>query len=245
MKFVERRCAVRIPVLHVIIANTNTLSACQREGVLKRLHSLGINELYLPSLSSTKPNGPHVPILAPPADVLKTRKRVFVIINDDCHQDLGILAYRELQRDGGLNGGSVVNFAKEIVNHSRSDAKMKEKLAKDGAEIEDDEHIPGLIVLNSGQLLYSHKFNKALSIRSWNALPRKSISHDGIVIHPMENRIEGQHTPQEHIKTVFETVIKNPAFVAPDAEVYVVAIENGSEHLLDVLNSDCKYSNLR
>lgn len=85
------------------------------------MSSLGLKELYLPTLSNDKPEGPHIPILAPVASVLKTRKRVIIIINDDTFQDLGILAYRELQREGGVNGGSVINFTKgkQRLNTSR------------------------------------------------------------------------------------------------------------------------------
>ncbi|KAL5425913.1 hypothetical protein PMIN05_011823 [Paraphaeosphaeria minitans] len=240
------------------------MRVCQRREVMSRLSALGLKQLYLPTLTSNKPKGPHVPILAPVASVLKTRKRIIVIINDDTYQDLGILAYRELQREGGVNTGSVINFAKGkqatrhkwigsiaasglnsfsfvgLVNRAQAntDISLGEKLAKDGARIEKDEHIPGLIVLNAGQLLYSHKLNKALSNRSWTALTRKSITHDPVQIHEVENRVEGHRTAAEHIKTVFDTVIKNPNFVHPEAEVYVIAIENGVESLLEVLNKD-------
>ncbi|KAF2679454.1 hypothetical protein K458DRAFT_346779 [Lentithecium fluviatile CBS 122367] len=210
---------------------------CQREEVLKRVSALGIKQLYLPTLTNTKPNGPHIPILAPSAEVLKTRKRVIVLINDDTHQDLGILAYRELQRNGGVNGGSIVNFLKDLITRN-GDVDVIEKLAKDGAAVEAVSQVPGLIVVNTAQLLYSHKFNKAMNTRSWIALPRKSISHDAIQVHPVENYVEGHRTPQEHIKSVFNTVIKNPKFVAPDAEVYVIAIESGVEKLVEVLNQD-------
>lgn len=210
--------------------------------MLKRLAALGIKELYLPTLSSKKPDGPHIPILAPNADVLKTRKRVIVVINDDTYQDLGILAYRELQREGGVNGGTIVNFVKGLVSRTRAnvDPDLEELLAKDGAGIENDEDVPGVIVLNNSQLLYSHKFNEALSIRAWSALPRKSIAHYPIAVHHVENHVEGHRTSEEHIKTVFDTIIKNPEFVSPEAEVYVVAIENGVEKLINVLEENCK-----
>jgi hypothetical protein len=214
------------------------LPACQREEVLKRISALGIKQLYLPALTNTKPDEPHVPILAPRAEILRTRKRVIVLINDDTHQDLGVLAYRELQRDGGINGGSIVNFLKDIVTRNEVDVDVIQKFAKDGAGVEADDQVPGVIVLNTAQLLYSHKFNKALSNRSWIALPRKSIIHDPVRVHPVENYVKGHSTPQEHIRSVFDSVITNAAFVAPNAEVYVVAIQNGVEALLDVLNQD-------
>jgi hypothetical protein len=208
---------------------------------MDRVSALGIEKLYLPHLSNTKPDEePHIPILAPPADILKTRKRVIVLINDTL-QDLGILAYRQLQREFGLNGGSVVNFVKEIINRS-TEGEDGSDLSKDGAVVEDKtKDTPGLIVMNCGQLLYSHKTNETLSMRSWIAKTRKSICHDVIEVHEKENHIEGHRDPQEHMKTAFDTVIHNPDFVAADAEVYVIAIQNGADHLLDLLGSGRKF----
>lgn len=224
---------------HVI--STNNQLACQREEVLKRLSALGITELYLPQLVREKPNGPHIPILAPPASVLRTRKRVIVIINDNCHQDLGILAYRELQREAGLDGGSVVNFAKKMIRRKDPTGFPETNgLTTNSAAEAVEENIPGLLVLNTGQLLYSHELNKAMSLRSWLARPKKSITHGPLVTHP-ENHVVGHTTPQEHIISVLDSVIKNQDFVAPDAEVYVVAIENGTEKLIDVLAHDCEF----
>src|SRR4051794_32513348 len=91
---------------------------CQQNEVLCRLSELGIGKLYLPQLTNTRPaDEASVPILAPSAEILKTRKRVIVLVNDTL-QDLGILAYRRLQRECGVNGGSVINFAKEVVKRS-------------------------------------------------------------------------------------------------------------------------------
>ncbi|KAF1995796.1 hypothetical protein P154DRAFT_538505 [Amniculicola lignicola CBS 123094] len=218
------------------------MQVCQRREVEDRLSALGLERLYLPTLNTIKPDGPHIPILAPSPDILKTRKRVIVIINDTL-QDLGILAYRLLQRQPGINGGSVVNFAKEIIQRTMANSKAPVKedfdLFKDGVGIDDKtKHAPGLIILNNGQLLYSWKYNQAKSLRSWSAMPRKSICHGQIEIHDVENRVEGNRNPEEHIKYVFEHVINNADLMAPDAEVYLIAIENGAESLLALLDKD-------
>ncbi|ORY19683.1 Arb2 domain-domain-containing protein [Clohesyomyces aquaticus] len=214
------------------------MQVCQRREVAERLAALGLTKLYLPTLSTTKPNAqPHVPILAPPANILKSRKRIIVVINDSL-QDLGILAYRQLQRELGLNGGSIVNFAKEMV-HRSAESKETFDIFRDRAGVaEKEKETPGLIVMNTGQSLYSHKFNEAMTIRSWQSMPRKSICHESIKIHELENRVEGHRTPKEHIEAVFNKVIKNPDFVSPDAEIYVIAIENGADHLLEILDAD-------
>ncbi|KAF2856463.1 hypothetical protein T440DRAFT_411346 [Plenodomus tracheiphilus IPT5] len=210
-----------------------------REESERRLQSLGIERVYLPGFTSTKLDGPHIPILSPPPCILKTRKRIIVIVNDAL-QDLGILAYRQLQRELGINGGSVVNFVKEIIKRSHVDhsTEQHDEIFADGFKLENDENVPALVVLNTGQLLYSHKFNQAMTMRSWSALPRKSVTHDMIRIHEEENRVHGHRTPKEHVKTVFDEVLCNPAHVAPDAEVYVIAIEDGTTSVISVLTDD-------
>jgi hypothetical protein len=182
-----------------------------------------------------------VPILAPSPEILKTRKRIIVIVND-AMQDLGILAYWHIQRDLGLNGGSVVNFVKEIIKRSATGdvAKKFDNIFEDCFELEDDNDTPALVVLNTGQLLYSHKYKKAMTMRSWSAMPRKSVAHDMIRIHEVENRVEGHRDAKEHVKSVLDNIVCNPDRVAPDAEVYVIAIEGGTEYILDVLAQDRK-----
>jgi hypothetical protein len=180
-----------------------------------------------------------VPILAPAPEILKTRKRIIVIVNDTI-QDIGILAYRQLQRDLGLNAATVVDLVKRLIKRSATgDAAEKyQRIFKDSFKLENHDDTPALVVLNTGQLLYSHKHNKALTMRSWSALPRKSMAHDMVKIHE-ENRVPGHHDANEHVKTVFEDVLFNPSRVAPDAQINVIAIENGTESMLGLLGDEC------
>ncbi|KAH7405657.1 Arb2 domain-containing protein [Phaeosphaeria sp. MPI-PUGE-AT-0046c] len=211
---------------------------CSRQETEKRLSKLGINRIYLPDFITKKPDGPHVPILSPSPDILKTRKRIVVLVND-ATQDLGILAYRQLQRDLGLNGATVVNFVKKLVKRSAaSDRATKyDNIFDDGFSL-DHNDTPALLVLNTGQLLYSHKHNKAMTMRSWSAMPRRSVAHDMIRIHEEENRVHGHQDPKEHVKSVFDSVLCNSDRVAPDAEIYVIAIEGGTEYILQLLGED-------
>lgn len=242
MRCGERQCKVDS---FSDIAQTflNSDIACLREEVETRLSSLGINRVYLPGVTTVKPDGPHVPILAPPPEILKTRKRIIVLIND-ATQDLGILAYRQLQRELGVSGGSIVNFVKEMIKRSaaKGDAERFENIFADTFNMVHNHDIPGLVVMNTGQLLYSHKFNQAMTLRSWSALPRKSVAHDPIRIHEDQNRVKGHTNPQEHIRSVFDQVLCNPDCVAPNAEVYVLAIEGGTEDVLHILGENCKSS---
>ncbi|CAN9182392.1 unnamed protein product [Alternaria alternata] len=217
----------------------NEVRPCQRKEVEQRLSYLGLNCIHLPDFAMAKPNGPHVPILAPLPEVLKTRKRIIVLVNDTM-QDLGILAYRQLQRELGINGGSVVNFVKEMIKRSSvdNDAEKDASIFRDSYVLEDKATTPALIVLNTGQLLYSHKYDQAMTLRSWSAMPRKSVAHDMIRIHDEENRVPGHRDAKEHVKTVFDQVICNPDRVSADAEVYVIAIEDGTESVLKLLTDN-------
>jgi hypothetical protein len=209
----------------------------------KRLSALGINRIYLPDFTTTKPNAPHVPILSPSPEILKTRKRIIVLVNDAIHQDIGILAYRQLQRELGLNGASVIDFVKELIKRSATGdtAEKYENIFDDGSKVEDENDTPALVVLNTAQLLYSHKYNKTMTMSSWSAMPRKSVAHAMIRIHE-ENRVPGHRNPKDHVKWVFDNVICNPDRVAPNAEVYVVAIEGGTEIILNILEEDCMHN---
>lgn len=228
----------------ICAGDANAVQACLREEVADRLSKLGIHRLYFPELSTRRPYGPHVGILAPQTHVLKTRKRIIVIVNDAV-QDLGILAYGQLQRELGINGGSVINFTKEMIKRSAVDNDEPKPndtttIFDEGAEIKDDSEIPGLVVMNTGQLLYSQKYNRTMTTKSWYALPRKSIAHDAIRIHDQENYVEDHRNPTEHIKSVFDQFLCNSDCVAPDAELYVIAIEDGADKVLGLFKKNCE-----
>ncbi|USP82794.1 uncharacterized protein yc1106_10068 [Curvularia clavata] len=210
---------------------------CLRREVEKRLANIGLSRVYLPQFTASQPDEPSIPILAPTPETLKASKRVIVLVNDST-QDLGILSYGHLQREGGINAGSVVNFAKELIKRASTNTTEQDaEIFKDGYELEDKSAAPALIVMNTGQLLYSHKYRQPMTLRSWSALPRKSAVHDMIRIHE-ENSVSGHRTPIEHIQTIFDGILLNPERISPDAEIYLSAIENGTEHILNLLASD-------
>jgi hypothetical protein len=82
---------------------------------------------------------------------LKTRKRVIVLVNG-VEQDLGILAYRQMQRELGLNGASVVNFVKRIIKRSVTGDVVEKynDIFDDGFKVTDENDVPALIVMNTG-----------------------------------------------------------------------------------------------
>jgi hypothetical protein len=191
---------------------------------------IGIPPLYLPELTTTKPKEPWVHIYANSQSVLNKKKRVVVIINDH-NQDLGIWAYRVVSaEDGGIDVGTCVGIAKEL----------KRRYNTGDADKSDEE--PGLIVMNPGQLLYSHKKNRSMSMTTWNDKSRKyavcEAGHEADLIHEEHNHIKGNRSYEEHIHFVFKKIVEDPLWVATDAEIFLIGIQVGGNVALKYLSDN-------
>lgn len=233
------------------------------------MECLGMQLFYLPQLSTEKPKAPHVAIYTTPPEILKTRKRVIVIVNDES-QDLGVFAYRELCGSAGIDMGSSISFVKELISRSeatnaggqlQSDtdrplAELLENQAKltrhtgsirqedrsdtNGIKVETSTSsatLPGLLISNAGQLLYSYKLNESMTRDSWNARPLPSAVHNAIQVSP-ENLIPDNETPEKHVEFVFKNVLQNSDIVSQDAEVYIVAMQTRGDLVLEYLNDN-------
>jgi hypothetical protein len=178
----------------------------------------GVPALYLPQLTTAKPDEPSVPILTTRQEDLRTKKDVVVIVNDHM-QDLGVWAYRRIC-DSGFDAGSCTGTIRALkLRHHSADSE------------------PGLVILNPGQYYYSHKEKRALTHGSWEALPRKSLFHPTLKADATHNLVPGSRNRHEHIATVFEKVMHNEAFVSKDANLYIIGICEGGNSVLSYLNA--------
>ncbi|KAI9720735.1 MAG: hypothetical protein M1828_005526 [Chrysothrix sp. TS-e1954] len=201
---------------------------CIRHEVLARLAKLNVNPLYIPTLSTERPSTTiaHIPILTTPPAELRQKKRIIVIVNR-VFEDLAIWAYRVLSREGGIDVGSAVAFIKDIL--ARAAARQID------SSITNNDEVPGIIILNPGQLLYSYKHARAMTPVAWDALPRKSAVHPPATVHPEYNHIPGNKTVEEHIEYVLGNVIANEELVAKDAKCYLIGLGDGGQALMNVL----------
>lgn len=192
-----------------------------RTEVLQRLSGLNIKPLYLPQLETEKPaNAASLPILTtPPARLRKCTQ--IIVINNACSEDLGIWSYRTACTTGTVNSGCIVDLMKEIISRCPS---------------RDD--IPGFIILNPGQLLYSYQANRAMSIKSWDAQPRTSAQHGSAIVHPANAIPENKH-PADHLEFVFDKIVDNEDFVSKAAQIYCIARDDGVELLTNFLEENC------
>jgi len=192
------------------------MESCIRREVAKRSLAQGVGVLYLPQMTASDPKAPSVPIFLTPPHQLKQKKRVFVIVNG-ARQDLGQWAYRTTFGEG-IVAGSCVSLLQEL--REREDV--------------------GMIIANSGQLLYSHKFNQAMTDRSWNARPRTSAVHPVVYADAKHNHVPDNEDVEAHFKFILDNLALNEEYVDKDAEVYVIGIESGGDAALKVLDTHCK-----
>lgn len=241
------------------------LNEAVRGALIKRARKEGLQMVHLPQFTTERPTEAHVSIFTTPPKLLCQRKGVIVIVNEDV-QDLGVFAWRKIGSETGLNGsGSILGIVKELnkrftnpvngswpVNPASSagsegtvkaekptEADEAAQVAKDLQDIQYPD-IPGLIVLNPGQLLYSPRENKAMNRITWVDRPRKSALHPMSPVDERWNTIPGHENAAQHIKWVFNRITTDSNWVSPKAEIYVIALNNGAQHVLQLLNDECE-----
>jgi len=198
-----------------------------RKIVIDRLRERDIFPLHLPQLTTDKPElEPHTTILTTKIGEL-LEKDLIIVINLCDRDDLGIFSWRTVAKSGGINAGSVIGFVDEVIA----------RCSKQGRE---DKQLPGFIILNPGQRLYSHTRNAMLTNESWDALPRESLVHDGALVYN-ENQVAGHLDPQQHVESVFAQVIDNPKFVRKDAKLLALGVMNGGTDLATYLDKHCMF----
>ncbi|EEP80691.1 predicted protein [Uncinocarpus reesii 1704] len=202
------------------------MNNCIRDIVLSRLHNLGLQTLRLPIGAS--PKSQHVPILV--SSSLGSQSRVIVVFGEPA-QDLGIWAYRAMEQ--GLNFGSAVNFAKAVVGDSKEskDANNSKTTRKSG-----------LVLANPGQLVWYSHGERAVSLPTWHAIPRR-YAVDPPMKMSYRNKIPGNENWQDHITYVFEEVLAKS--LSETAKIDIIGLAEGGLGAIRYLAEHCRYTHLQ
>ncbi|RYP13594.1 hypothetical protein DL767_010666 [Monosporascus sp. MG133] len=202
------------------------------EEIHKRLTNLGLKKIPLPlgtptttdDGGTTTTTAPNVPIFV--STDIAQKSRVVLIFGESC-QDLGVLAHRVIGGPGGVDKGSMVSIVTSLQQQRSSPT---------------DAAAPGIILANTGQLLWCPSAGRALTRYAFDAAPMKSAVHEGRLVDEDRNRVPGNRSVAEHVRYVFESVV--PAFVDPrkEARIDVVAVGDAAEAVEKYLDGEAVWA---
>jgi hypothetical protein len=205
----DRYNEMRRTVLHRII----------RDEVSQRMTALNMSLLYLPQMTAAKPTTEqHLPIYTTNLEELKCKSRIVVVVPDN-HSELGTWAFGDTLDEPGLEVGSAISLTRLIAWH--------------------EQNAPGLIIMNPGEMYFSHEFNRPMTLQAWQDRSRASPYHPMPRIDDQWNRIPGNESPEKHVQYVFENIVNNKKFANPDAKIDVIGVKDGGEIALAYLDETC------
>ena len=192
------------------------MNTCIRKELSSRFEEVGLLTVRLSSHSTTTqdPSVPHIPILT--TTNLSTASRVLILFGGSS-QDLGVLAYRIIGEQT-IAAGSVVDFVQAIKN------------GRQGSET-------AIVIANMGQLVWYRGGRRAVTMTSWDSLPRKTGVDPPMRLDEVKNRVPGHLTPEEHVRSVMAYVkqsMKNDDSTALD----IVGVEEGGGEIVKYLDQN-------
>lgn len=137
-------------------------------------------------------------------------------------QDLGIWAYRTIGQQG-INIGSAVDFVKGVQS---------------GRASSEGEETPGIVIANTGQLIFHRGGSKAMTVTTWGGLPRKTAVHPAMQYDEEKNAIPGNEKWGKHIAYVFDNVLDK--LVLKNAKIDIIGLENGGFGASEYLAKNCE-----
>ena len=207
---------VRLPPSDCLAHPTNNSRslACIRKELSARFEASSLNVTRLPL--NAGPSDPHTTILT--SSNLATARRLIVYFGESM-QDLGIFAHRIIGQDS-IASGSALDFVHAIQSTEGS---------ADTA----------IVIANLGQLVWYRRGQRAMTIASWNALPRRTGVGNPMRIDPVKNHIPGNGNTKEHVQSVFEEVLGKLA--RQDAVINLIGLGEGAEEAVGYLEQNWRH----
>ncbi|KAJ6020631.1 hypothetical protein N7540_006135 [Penicillium herquei] len=192
------------------IKHREAINECIRPMVLERLKNAGLEILPLPLCSGA--NDTTVPILV--SKDIANKSRIIVVCGEP-NQDLGIWAYRSIHE--GINYGSAVDLTKAVL----------------GEKMDND---VGLIIANTGQLIWHCASERAVTQQTWLASPRP-YGNWGQPTMSWRNKIPHNNDWTQHVQYVFKKVLW-PYVNGKKTRIDVIGMSEGGLAALKYLQAD-------
>lgn len=167
---------------------------------------LNLTKLALPL--GTPTTSPHTPIFV--SSDLHLKKRVVVLFGEH-DQDLGLFAHRVVGGAGGVDAGSAVGLVKALLLQGGGDDDV------------------GIVLANTGERSWWPEGQRALSYRQSGGVRMKSAVHKGRYFDPLVNGIPGNDSVEDHVRTVFDSVLGNAEFVGKEARIEIIGVSEGAD----------------
>jgi hypothetical protein len=215
----------------------NAVHKAVRQKVHDILASMGVKPLYIDSSDDNKrlyyvgdknPEKPSMKVLSSPGFSPSEDKELYVVVGDS-NQDLGIWSRKSVLTEGGLNHGSAVG----LVTKLRGAAQPTE--AKTFSfPVDKEAYLPRVIILNPGELFYSHQIGETMSAASWNDRQREHGLADKHHIAEQYNLLPGHESAGKHVELCLRYFLK--PIVGYRTRVNIIAIGDAGEAVLKCLN---------
>jgi hypothetical protein len=218
----------------------NAMHQAVRAKAHEILASMGISPVYIDltddmrshHVGGKKPVAPSMKILASPGFSQFDDKELYLIIGDS-KQDLGIWSRKTVLTEGGINHGSAIGLVAALRDIAQPTKVTNSPLPKDK-----ESDLPGVIILNPGELLYSHKDKDNMSAATWHDRQREHAFAHQYKITEEHNLLPGHQTPGMYAKLFLRGFLK--PIVGYRTRVNIITIGDASEAVLDCLNRDFK-----
>ncbi|KAL8998854.1 MAG: hypothetical protein Q9169_002192 [Polycauliona sp. 2 TL-2023] len=187
-------------------------NTCIRANILSRVLDSSMNITNLPL--GTPSAKPHIPIYT--SANIATCNRLIVFIGESW-QDLGVFAWRTIGQET-IAAGSILDFVHTIQSTSPDN--------------------PGILIANTGQLLWYRGGGRAVTQTTWMALPRQWAVSPPMEIDEEKNRVLGHGDPKEHVASLFNDMIPN--MCKKDVAIDVIGMGDGGPIITEFLQANWK-----
>jgi hypothetical protein len=217
------------------------MHAAVRKEVYRGLSAIGVADLYIhlddqtgiQTIEKSKPGSPSIRVLSSPVSEHFKKEDLYLVVGDS-KQDLGILSRKAIMTEGGLYNGSVLGLVSSVRGAAiTADSDIEKAVVANVPESD----LPGVVILNPGELLWSPQTQECMSAVTWQDRRYPHGFSDQYKITEKHNKILGHESPEAHVRRCLDAFLKPLARPTCKVRINVVAVGDASEHVIAYLNS--------